>query len=176
MSFREDDENPRQDISPNGCHAVHSALGWRHLCALSCNQRLKMRRVVLLTALALVACGGDSTGPPPSPSIVGTWKLQTIDGVKIPGDVGCCDRAYSGQFVIRSDGSFTRTYHGAHDIGYYGLIWAPVDVLDAGTWVQDSESVTFTYSASGFVVMGTHKGNTLTFDSAGGSSSVYVRG
>lgn len=135
----------------------------------SCSHQLKMRRLVLLGALALAACGGDSTAP--SASMVGTWELQSVNGFKIPGQL-LNEHIYSGQFVIRSDGTFTQTYHAAYGCN---LSLCPVDVLHLGIWVEEGELVTFKYDPPGdYVFRGTHKGNTLTVD-IGGVKSVYVR-
>src|SRR5881275_2041570 len=69
------------------------------------------RALIAVAAMALLGCGGDSTGP--AVSAVGTWNLQTVDNGPLPYTaVFVASPLYkleilSDAFVVRADGSYT---------------------------------------------------------------------
>lgn len=82
------------------------------------------------TALALAACGGESTGPGASANLTGTYALTTIQGHTVPhtftDPAGSQLTIYGDSLVMNGDGSYVLDYQGKlnaieFDLGDEGL-------------------------------------------------------
>jgi hypothetical protein len=112
-----------------------------------------MRRLalVLLVAAGLAGCAGGAatTGPPAPPAaavspLVGTYVLQTMDGVAVPGLYFLTDSyrfdVMSGAFELLADGTY-RIVLSMRYVGVEGVRESPAQEFERGT-----------YSASGTVL------------------------
>jgi len=120
------------------------------------------RQLLWLALPALLACGGDSTGP--AVDAVGTWNLVTVDGRALPTFVPTAVGVPAveiqlSKIVIRSDGSFTDTYTLRPMLSNTATTFQ-----EPGTWVRDGRVVTLTYSSNGSSGTGTLNDNVLTMD------------
>ncbi len=106
---------------------------------------------------AVLACSGDTSGPPLP--VDGTWNLVTIRGEPLPTVTAPLVELQSNRLVIRADGSFT-------DIFTLRATWSntPETFHEPGTWTQDDNRITLTYSSNGSAGTGTLDGNFLTMD------------
>jgi hypothetical protein len=125
------------------------------------------KALVALAAIALLGCGGDSTGV--NASAVGTWNLQTVNGSALPYTaVFVANPLYkleilSDVFVVRSDGSYTETFTSRETNGATVTTTAEDDT---GTWVQNNAALTVTAS-DGTPSSGAISGNTATINTQG---------
>jgi hypothetical protein len=138
-----------------------------------------MRRFALaFAAVAVLGCGGDSSGPGSS-TAVGTWNLVTINGASLPYTVfdDPTPPAYkieviSDQFVVHAGGTFDQLTTVRETIDGTATL---VPVPDTGVWTQTGSSVTVTFdsdtSISAVLVI---SGNTAT-SSEPGFVAVYQR-
>ena len=131
------------------------------------------RTFVLLALVALTACGGGdgSTAPvvvdplttppvvtpPATPSFVGTYELQSMDGVRVPalyfvGDDFRFD-VTSGSFAIAADGTY-RVALAMRFVGPQGTTEQPEQEFETGTYTV-SGSVFTLRSASGVTMSAT---------------------
>ena len=146
---------------------------------------MTIRRPAVLLGLAFflslsVACdSGAPTAPSPSPApgmpspasgVVGTWRLQSVDGQPLPWtlpeeDSGGMDKVEVTAEVITAlvSGRFTMdTTLRATDGSNVFLETIP----DTGTYVVDGSTVTFSFDSDpgGEPATGTVSGNVLTLD------------
>ena len=128
-----------------------------------------MRKMLIaVAAVALLGCGGDSTGVAASP--VGTWNLQTVDNAPLPYTaVFIANPLYkleilSDVFVVRADGSYTETFTERETDG--STVTTTSDD-DTGTWVQNNGALTITSSSDQSAVSAAISGNTITVNSEG---------
>ena len=128
-----------------------------------------MRKFVLgLAALAVLGCGGDSTGP--SASAVGTWSLQTINGSSLPLTVAFLAsplyrlEVVSDTYVVSANGTYTEAYTSRETNG--STITTQTDT-DNGTWTQNNNAITLTDSDDGSVVTATISGDIITANLSG---------
>jgi hypothetical protein len=128
-----------------------------------------MRRLLLgIASLALVGCGGDSTGP--NASVVGTWNLQTVNGSPLPytaiftaGPPVYRLELVSDTFVAASNGTYTEAFTSRETDG---TTVTTTTENDTGTWTQNNGSVTIT-SSDGTVTSASVSGNTITLNEQG---------
>ena len=127
-----------------------------------------MRRALLaLAAIALVGCGGDSTGV--AASAVGTWNLQTVNGSILPATVAFVAsplyrfEILSDPFVAGSDGHYTETFTTRETNG--SSVTTTTD-SDFGTFVQNNGSLTITAS-DGTVSTASISGDKITVNQDG---------
>jgi hypothetical protein len=83
------------------------------------SRQASMRRIAVLSlALALAACGGDSTSPPPS--FTGTWTADAIDGgtaftvTVITVEQNAGQITGTGSFTVGDAGGIALTVTGTH--------------------------------------------------------------
>jgi Lipocalin-like domain len=135
-----------------------------------------MRKLlVACAALAMLGCGGDSTGP--SASAVGTWNLQTVNGSGLPYTViFVASPVYrfeilSDEVVVNADGTYTETSSVRETDG---TTVTTSTEQDDGTWTQHGNQIDVTSNADGSVNTAVISGDKLTL-AAQGISAVYVR-
>jgi hypothetical protein len=126
------------------------------------------KALIALAAVALLGCGGDSTGPAANP--VGTWNLQTVDNATLPYTLAfIANPLYklelvSDVFVVRADGSYTETFTERETDG---TTVTTTSDDDTGTWVQHNGSLTITSSSDQTSVNAAISGNTITVNTEG---------
>jgi hypothetical protein len=128
-----------------------------------------MRKMLIaMAAVALLGCGGDSTGP--AASAVGTWNLQTVDNASLPYTIAfIANPLYkleilSDVFVVSPDGSYTETFTERETDG---TTVTTTSDSDNGTWVQNNAALTITSASDQSVVTGAISGNTITVNTQG---------
>jgi hypothetical protein len=125
------------------------------------------KTLIAMAAVALLGCGGDSTGP--AVSAVGTWNLQTVDTKQLPYTaVFVASPLYkleilSDVFVARADGSYTETFTERETDG---TTVTTTSNDDTGTWVQHNASLTIT-SSDQTTTNATISGKTITINAQG---------
>ncbi|MFL5502173.1 MAG: lipocalin family protein [Gemmatimonadaceae bacterium] len=128
-----------------------------------------MRKLVLaIASLAVIGCGGDSTGP--AGSVAGTWNLQTVNGSPLPytavflaGPPVYRLEIISDTFVAAGDGTYTEALTTRET---NGTTVTTTTENDHGTWTQNNNSVTVTAS-DGTVSTASISGNTITINEEG---------
>ena len=135
-----------------------------------------MRRfLVACAAVALLGCGGDSTGP--AASAEGTWNLQTVGGSALPYTaIFIASPMYrleilSDQLITNSDGTYSET---AQIRETDGSTVSTSSEQDTGKWSQHGSQVSFTSDADGAVINAAVSGNQLSFSTSGGAA-IYAR-
>jgi hypothetical protein len=132
------------------------------------------KALIALAAVALLGCGGDSTGPVASP--VGTWNLESVGGAPLPYTVLFVANPLhkleilSDVFEARADGTYTETFTQRETDG---TTVTTTSDGDTGTWVQHNASLTLT-SSDQSTTSAAISGNTITV-SAAGLVLVYTR-
>jgi hypothetical protein len=125
------------------------------------------KALIALAAVALLGCGGDSTGP--AASAVGTWNLQTVNNAPLPFTAAfIANPLYkleilSDVFVVRADGSYTETFTERETDG---TTVTTTSDDDTGTWVQHNGALTITSSDQSSVDAAI-SGNTITVNTQG---------
>ena len=134
-----------------------------------------MRKLLLAcAAVAMLGCGGDSTGP--AASAEGTWNLQTVNGSALPYTaVFIAAPTYKlevlgDQVVVHANGTYSQATTTRETQGTQ--VTTTTDNY-TGTWSQHGNQVQITDSdgASSVAVI---SGNQLTVNDTG-FSAVYVR-
>jgi lipocalin-like protein len=126
------------------------------------------KALIALAAVALLGCGGDSTGP--AASAVGTWNLQTVNNATLPYTLAfIANPLYklelvSDAFVVRADGSYTETFTERETDG---TTVTTTSDDDTGTWVQNNGALTITSSSDQSSVNAAISGNTITVNAQG---------
>ena len=126
-----------------------------------------------LASLTATACGGDKTTGPSTPSITGTWALQSINGVGLPFVLAQTgqnkEELMSDVYVFSGTGSFTQTTTFRSTIN--GRVTTESEA-DAGTYVvngtavtvrYNSDNSTFTVALNGDVMTGASDGFALVY-------------
>jgi hypothetical protein len=123
------------------------------------------RRLAILCALFLAsACGSDSgTVVPPVGSVVGTWKLTSVDGKPLPYVYQASDpklELIAKQYVITSTGTYTSSYtlRGTELDGTVNTTTSN----DAGTFTLSGSTVQFTSTTDASVLFGEATTTTIT--------------
>jgi len=133
------------------------------------------RRFFVLCALVLAsACGSDSgTGPNPTvTSVVGTWKLTSIDGKPLPWVYQAGDPTLESpkleliakQYVITSAGTYTSSYT-LRGTEFDGTVNTTTS-NDAGTYTLTGNTVQFTSTTDASVTFGEATTTTITIGGA----------
>jgi hypothetical protein len=129
---------------------------------------------VALLALS-AACGSDGTSAPTTPTLVGTWKLESINGSRLPYVL---DQAGSDKLELleagltaSASGKFTATSTERTTIA--GTVRSQSYVED-GSFTMAGAIATLTFASDGVVVNGTVGGDSLTFGT-GNSRVIYLR-
>jgi hypothetical protein len=129
---------------------------------------------LLLSALALAACGSDSSTAP-APTIAGTWTLQTINGSALPFTIAQTATSkievLSDVITISGTGSFTQTTSLRSTTSGVATTQS---VADAGTYVVNGSAVTLRFNSDGSTGTGSWSGDTIT-TTDGGFALVYKR-
>ena len=135
-----------------------------------------MRKLLLaFAAVAMLGCGGDSTGP--AASVEGTWNLQTINGSGLPYTTDYqASPLYrfeilSDQVVFNSGGTYVESSTVRET---NGTTVTTSDEQDNGTWSQQGSQVTTTSSSDGSTTSAVVSGNKLTVNVLG-ILGVYAR-
>ncbi len=138
-----------------------------------------MSRLIRLSALtlavALAACATDKTTGPTGGTLVGTWRLQSINNVALPfllAQSGTNTLELMSDAIAAVDGgTFTdstvvrSTVSGA----------ATIDTLSStGRYVLNKATATFTFDSDSSVATGTLNGSRLTLNESG-VALVYTR-
>jgi len=135
-----------------------------------------MRKLLLAVAsLAIIGCGGDSTGP--VASVAGTWNLQTVNGNPLPYTAAFVAgppvyrlELVSDVFVAAANGTYTEAFTTRET---NGTTVTNTTENDTGTWTQNNANVTVTAS-DGTVSTASISGNTITINQQG-LVAVYKR-
>jgi ABC-type glycerol-3-phosphate transport system substrate-binding protein len=113
-----------------------------------------MRRLLLACAsVALLGCGGDSTGP--AASAEGTWNLLSVNGHVLPAIVdqipsqGYTLEIVADQYVLHGDGTYNEAFTTR---ATQGTQVTTTDDTDAGTWSQQGVQVSITPTSGGTLV------------------------
>jgi len=126
---------------------------------------LKRITVFSLISLLIVGCG-DDTGP--EAGLVGTWRLQSVDGQALPwvlDEPGVDKLEVTEEIYTLHEGgvfSMTTTFR-LTDNGEVSSETVP----DNGTYTVDGSSVTFTYASDGSTDVATVASSTMTLDDIG---------
>ena len=134
-----------------------------------------MRRFLLAcSALVLLGCGSDSTGP--DASVVGTWDLQTVNNSALPftlqvdPNTNTRVEVISDQYVVHNGGTYDETFTTRTTSGTQ----VTEDPLtDAGTWTVHGNTVNL-IASDGSALVGTVNGDHITAAIAG-FTLVYVK-
>ena len=119
------------------------------------------RTLTLLLAFSLVLACSDSSGP--DRGVVGTWRLQTIDGLPLPfslPDPPVTSIEVTAEVItLVASGRFT-------DVNTFRItdgskITSETDNAQ-GSYVVNGSTVTLTYDADGTVYTATVSGDTMT--------------
>jgi hypothetical protein len=128
-----------------------------------------MKKVLLaLAAVALMGCGGDSTGV--GAKVEGTWNLQTVNGSPLPYTaIFIANPLYkfeilSDQFVANANGTYTETFTTRETDGTN--VTTSTDSGN-GTWAQSGSALNITDASDGTVSQATISGNTITVNQQG---------
>ncbi len=135
------------------------------------------RRLFAFCALVLAsACGADSgTGPTATVgSVVGTWKLTSVDGKPLPYVYQASDpklELIAKQYVITSAGTYTSSYtlRGTELDGTVNTTTAS----DAGTATLSGNSVQFTSSVNASLFFA--EATATTFTISGAVTQVFTK-
>lgn len=137
--------------------------------------RNALRRFVpVVFAIALTACGSDSTTGPTA-SIVGTWHLQSINGTPLPyviAQTGTNKTELTADvFTVSVGGSFTETT--TLRLTVNGQVTTQSGA-DAGNYTLNGTAVSFRFNSDGSTGTGAWSGNTVTVAESG-FSYIYTR-
>lgn len=132
-----------------------------------------MRRLaVLLATLALIACGGDSTGPSNDP--VGTWHLKSLNGVlpyTFPPSQGTIVTITGSTLTLSGNSTYSEIVNYTATSGASTISGTQTEL---GTWFAVNGSVTFNDQTDNVTYQGAVAGNTLT-EINSGTTQVYTR-
>ena len=138
-----------------------------------------MRRVLaVLVALALIACGGDSTTSPTA-SIGGTWSLRTVNGAPLPYVVLASgtdkEEIVSDVFTLTANGVSGGAFTQLTTLRFTqnGQVTSQ-SIPDAGNYTLNGSAVTIQFNSDGSTVTGSWSGNTITI-TQDGFAGVYQR-
>ena len=126
-----------------------------------------LRRTVpfLLVCSVLLACS-DATSP--NQGVVGTWRLQTVNGLALPftlAQSGVDKEELTGEVMtLMAPGSLTIVTMFRYTEG--SNVFAE-SVPDEGTWTVDGSTVTLTWDSDGSTSTATVSGNTMTLEDIG---------
>ena len=133
-----------------------------------------LRRITVLSLISLLIVGcGDDTGP--DAGLVGTWRLQSVDGQPLPWileEPGVDKLEVTEEiYTLREGGLFsmTTTFR-VTDAGAVSSETVPHN----GTYIVDGSSVTFTYTSDGSTDIAAIDNVTMTLDDIG-HTFVYRR-
>ena len=131
------------------------------------NEVTMLRRSLLslLISLAVLSCG-DATGP--NSKAVGTWRLQTVNGLSLPftleGDGANKLELTAETLTLIASGKVTMvTAFRVTDGGNVSTESIP----DAGTYIINGSTVSFTFPSDGSTPTATVSSNTMTLDDIG---------
>ena len=136
-----------------------------------------MRKLRLaLIALAVLACGGDSTAPT-NASVAGTWSLRSINGSALPfvvfQDATSKEELTSDVFTFTSSGTFTEHTTIRETLSSQVTT---TDQTDDGTYTLNGTAITVHFNSDGSNMTGSVSGNTITVtDSGSGLVGVYQK-
>ena len=138
-----------------------------------------MRQAFLIAAAASLAlaaaCSSSSSGERSSPSFVGRWVLQSVNGTSLPfttsQSAGTRTDLAADVIDATSSAGFTDTTTIRTTAG--GQV-STAAVPRSGIWVVEGGTVTFTFFDNGLSSTGSFDGRKLTVTSAG-RSYVYGR-
>lgn len=104
---------------------------------------MTFRQTAVAASVALMACGGDSTGPRP---VGGTYALVLENGQSLPSDPsapdGCC-LTLSGALALTATTYDLRTSHRNKNNGL------EFDNSEQGTYVREADTLRFTRTGGG---------------------------
>ena len=96
--------------------------------------------LVVVASSVVLGCGGSGTDA--SVSLVGTWKLTSVNGSSLPVTLQAANpkiEVLSDQVIFASAGTFTQT--GNYRITSSGTV-SNQPITDTGTWTQSGTAVT----------------------------------
>ncbi|MDB4889610.1 MAG: Lipocalin-like domain protein [Gemmatimonadetes bacterium] len=134
------------------------------------------RRIAILCALLLSsACGSDSgTGLPTVTSVVGTWKLTSVDGRPLPYVFQASDpklELIAKQYVITSAGTYTSSFT-LRGTELDGTVTTST-TNDAGTATLSGNTVQFTSSTDASLFFA--EATTSTFTISGAVTQIFTK-
>jgi len=119
---------------------------------------MRLARVaILLAAVTLSGCGGDTS--PSTPPIVGSWAAVSVDGTRLPATNSQGVTFYAHTLTIMPGGEYTRSITD-------GVGTQTLSLSEAGAWVADRTGSTWVLSpnvASNVARWVTMQGNQLAF-------------
>lgn len=128
-----------------------------------------MRKLLALSLLipVLAACSGDGGTGPEEPSFVGTYSLQSVNGVPMPASFtdGTTTLTFSnGRFTLNADQTFSTSV--TFTVTQPGSTFSQT-VPSAGTFVRNNNAFRFRYNDGTADDTGSLTGSTLTLSSDG---------
>jgi len=137
------------------------------------------RRTLVRCALAVpfafgLGCGSDTTAPVVVTSVVGTWKLTSVDGKPLPYVVSASDpklEVIDKQYVISAANTFTTSFT-LRATELDGTV-STGTTSDSGTMTLADNVVTFTYKSDGSIMVGSVTPTTMTINS--GAVQVFTK-
>ena len=125
------------------------------------------------TAATILLAGCSDSGTNLQSTAVGTWRLQTANGVPLPYAYQTTNpklEVLSDQYSLLVDGTFIESYKLRITDGAAVTVQ---DYSDSGVFSTSGPSLTLTYD-DGFVISATRDGNTVTMTQLG-AVMVYNR-
>ena len=126
---------------------------------------LRRSLLSLLPCLVVLACS-DATGA--DDEVIGTWQLQTVDGLSLPftltqSDVDRLELTGESMTLLAS-GRFTMvtTFRVTDGNNIF-----PESIPDAGTYAVTDSTVTFRFDSDGSTATATVNGNAMTLHDIG---------
>lgn len=144
---------------------------------------LKALAVGLMTGLAITACGGDSSGPPPDPVIAaaGSYAMATYNGSPLPtlfySNAAGTAEVTGGTEVLRVDHSYDESWSTrvTYNAGYgCGCVQNSTDAVESGNFDLVGTTITFHPSDGSAAYTGAVSNGVLTY-TAGSLSLKYQK-
>ncbi len=103
-----------------------------------------MNRFIILSVLALTACGSSATGP--GNSLAGAYELGTVNGAQLPAilSVAGSDTTYLASQILIVQAAGTYQTSGVEVLTHGSAFGTPVSVTSSGTYTANGSGYSFT--------------------------------